>query len=217
MTPGELETRIRETWDFDDPDASAAEFQQHADQASGDEEAIWLTQVARADGLAGRFDEGHAILDSLDAPNLGAHGQARVAIERGRLLNSAGNPAEAQTDFGRAYDLASRAGLYGLAVDALHMTAIVVGQINGPEAATATNLAALELAQAAVDDPNATRWVPSLLNNLGWNQHELGDFEGALDLFERALEARRAQDSSPAELLAAENAVAQARRSLDTP
>lgn len=210
----DLETEVVASWDFDDPAGSAVAFAGRAAAAESlDTAAVWQTQVARAYGLEGRFDEAHALLDSLDTEVLGEHAQARIAIERGRLLNSAGTPAEAGQSFGTAYFLASRGGMYGLAVDALHMTAIVVGQIKGPEAAAATDLAALELARAS-GDPNAERWVPALLNNLGWSQHALGDFEAALDYFEQALAARRAQEGSSAELLVAEWAIGRTLRSL---
>jgi tetratricopeptide (TPR) repeat protein len=94
------------------------------------------------------------------------------------------------------------------------MTAIVLGQIKGPEAAADLTAAALGYAEASAD-PNASRWVPSLLNNLGWSKHDLDDFEGALDCFERALAARRAQESSPTEILIAEWSIARTLRSLD--
>jgi tetratricopeptide (TPR) repeat protein len=215
MKPGDLETRIRELWNFDDPDASATVFQQEADHASdADEVAIWMTQVARAHGLVGRYHEAHALLDTIATDGLAAHAQARVAIERGRVLNSSGSPDAAAGYFEAAAESSRRAQLDGLTVDALHMTAIVLTQTDGPAAATTANLVALEFAESS-PDPAATRWLPSLLNNLGWNRHEAGDYEPALECFERALAVRRDQDSSPTEVLIAEWAVARTLRSLD--
>src|SRR6476659_5346251 len=102
-------------------------------------------------------------LDDAEAEHL----QARLEIERGRLLNSAGAPADAKPHFEAAYDHAITAGLEGLAIDALHMSAIVAGRLEGPAAAAAINANAISLAESS-SDPAARRWLGSLLNNLGW-------------------------------------------------
>jgi tetratricopeptide (TPR) repeat protein len=43
---------------------------------------------------------------------------------------------------------------------------------------------------AGASDPRARQWLGSLYNNLGWTRFEAGDVEGALSLFERALDER---------------------------
>ena len=51
-----------------------------------------LTQIARAMGLQMRFDEAHALLDDAQAlltPDM-PQAAVRVALERGRLINTAG-------------------------------------------------------------------------------------------------------------------------------
>ena len=152
MTPSELETRIRELWDFDDPDASASLPARRPTRHRATRQAIWLTPgraCARPGGAIRRRARG---------ARLPRRDRAWVCTRRPGSRSSAAGcstppapPPRPQQDFGTAYSLASRAGLDGLAVDALHMTAIVVGQINGPEAAAATTLAALELAEASAD------------------------------------------------------------------
>ncbi|MGL4255375.1 MAG: hypothetical protein ACRCSL_03510 [Microbacterium sp.] len=53
------------------------------------------TQVARALGLQERFDEADAVLST--TPVLSAALTVRVALERGRVRNSAGDPAAARS------------------------------------------------------------------------------------------------------------------------
>lgn len=77
----------------------------------------------------------------------------------------------------------------GLRVDALHMRALLT---TDPHEQVRLNEAALAEARAATD-PDARRWVPSLLNNLGMARHDAGDLSGALAAFEDALVVRREQ------------------------
>jgi tetratricopeptide (TPR) repeat protein len=143
-----------------------------------------LTQVARALGLQGRFDGAVALLDGLPVadPELAA----RVPLEYGRVLNSRGDPEGARARFEVAFAAASAGDFEFLAVDALHMLAIVAPPAEQDE----WNGRALELANGA-DDPRARRWRGSLLNNMGWTAFDRGDLAVALGLFEDALAARR--------------------------
>src|SRR5206468_3280997 len=102
-----------------------------APAAQAAERALYQTQVARALGLQQRFDEAQAVLDTVEAaaaalpPGATAtHVRARLAIERGRAWNSAGDFGRARPLFEQAVALADSAGLEGLAVDAAHMVAI---------------------------------------------------------------------------------------------
>lgn len=214
MTPADLEAQIRSEWDFADPAASMARFEARAKAADdADEQAVWRTQVARALGLAGSYDEASAALDAVDGPDRGSHVQARVAIERGRILNSGGDPAASLPFFDQAYRLAGGAGSDALAVDALHMSAIALGTTGDPLGAIRANEVALELAETS-DDATARSWRASLLNNLGWIQHDRGDYAEALGSFERALDLRRTDGSSAERVLIAEWAIARTQRSL---
>ena len=145
-----------------------------------------MTQVARALGLQERFDEASAVLNSLSAtiPEL----ETRISLERGRVLNSSGDPDGARPLFEAAFEGASTAGFEHLAIDALHMLAIVA-PVSEQDA---LNRRALAMASAATD-PRARDWRASLLNNVGWTAFERGDFEDALALFEDALAARSEQ------------------------
>jgi tetratricopeptide (TPR) repeat protein len=201
---------IDELWDFSDPAASEIRFRSAAEQASdADSAPILETQFARALGLQRRFDEAAAALDLVEArdqmpPEL----RVRVALERGRVLNSSGSPAAARPLFERAYELAAAAGLEHLTVDALHMVAIVAA----PGEQATLNEQALAIASAA-SDPRARDWRASLLNNLGWARFEAGEYAEALALFGEAVD-ERVRQGKPRQIGVARWAVARTLRAL---
>jgi tetratricopeptide (TPR) repeat protein len=164
------------------------------------------TQVARALGLQGQFEPAIQLLDSLRSrdPEL----VARLDLERGRVLNSSGHPDEARRLFEAAFGGASDARLEFLAVDALHMLAIVAP----PAEQDGFNRRALELAEAAAD-PRARQWRGSLLNNMGWSAFDRGDLDTALALFEDALAAREEQGKQ-SEIVVARWCIARCLREL---
>lgn len=180
MTDKLSASRLAELWDFGDPELSVERFR--AATAAGPVEAAELaTQLARALGLAGRRADAEAVLDGVAvvAPVVGV----RVALERGRLRNSAGESAEAVPWFEAALDQAIAAGEEDLAVDAAHMLAIA----DAPRAAEWTHRG-IQLAERASDD-RVRRWLIALHNNLGWTFHEAGAYPDALTEFEQAADA----------------------------
>ena len=86
--------RLRLLWDFDDLDLSERRFTQQLDREVDDVgRAEVLTQLARVEGLRGAFDRCGDLLD--EAAGLGAGRvlvEVRVALERGRMLRSSGDP-----------------------------------------------------------------------------------------------------------------------------
>jgi tetratricopeptide (TPR) repeat protein len=176
-------TDVAALWDFDDPAGSEARFRAAADIAEGTDRLVVLTQVARALGLQERYDEGLAVLNDLSVDD--AEVATRAALERGRLLRSAGEPDEARPHFEAAAAGAGEAGLEALHVDALHMVALVAPE----EEQRRLTEEALVAARAATD-PAARNWDASLLNNLGMTYADAGDWASALAAFEEALAAR---------------------------
>jgi tetratricopeptide (TPR) repeat protein len=181
------QAQIDALWDWEDPTGSEGRFQAAADAADSElTRDVLLTQVARALGLQQKYAAAGKLLDSLSAPD--PELRVRVELERGRVLNSSGSPAEARPLFESAFEAASAADFEHLAVDALHMVAIVAAA--GEQ--EPLNRRALELA-AGADDPRARQWRASLLNNLGWTTFDRGDYPAALALFEDALVERAKQ------------------------
>ncbi len=186
---------IDSLWDYDHPAASEARFRDLLPAATATTRAELLTQIARAQGLQRRFDEAHRTLDEVAAAGtLSGRLRVRYLLERGRVLNSSGDPDAARPHFEQAYAAALDANESALAIDAAHMLAIVA-----PPAEVLTwNLRALNQAETSADE-QARRWRGSLLNNIGWSYHAAGDLAAALDFLTRALEFRR--EYGPAEAL----------------
>lgn len=193
----------RDVWDFDDLDSSEQQFQALlAVGATTAERAAVLTQLARIQGLRGRFADGDRLL--AEAEELGG-AESWVLIERGRLRRSSGDGAAALPLFEAAYELALARGDGFLAADSCHMAALV----GDAEAWTARGT----LLCSRPGDP-ARYWRAPLLNNLGWSRYEAGDFDGALDAFEEALAVRSEDPGEPYEREIARYAVGKALRAL---
>jgi tetratricopeptide (TPR) repeat protein len=171
---------LDQLWNFDDPAGSEARFRAAAadERYDTDERAELTTQLGRAIGLQGRYEEADALLDAVDAdePTVAV----RVLLERGRVLNSSGHPEMAVPLFEQAAELADHLGEEFLAVDALHMLAIA----DSAHAETWTR-SALEYA-STVHDERTKRWVVSLHNNLGWTLHDAGRCTEAMVEFQLA-------------------------------
>jgi tetratricopeptide (TPR) repeat protein len=207
-------------WDYERPGETERAFREvFARVAFGADLAYrlgLLTQIARTQALQRRFTDAHATLDDVlarldELPDTIVRPRIRYLLERGRVFNSLGQPAEALPLFLDAWRLATAPGVDGadaLAVDAAHMVAIVAPS----EGQMEWNLKALALAQSS-RDPRAQRWQGSLYNNIGWSYHDAGDYARALEMFERALACREAEDK-PAEVRVAQWAVARVLRSL---
>lgn len=215
-TPGENALhRFDELWDYDDPSGTEARFRALLPAAeSAPDRALLLqlrTQIARTLGLQKRYDEAHAMLDEVERELDEAPPVVRIRylMERGRVLRTSGRPDEARPLFEEAWGVGRRAsGIDGFAVDAAHMVALAA---DPPESIEWTEKA-LDLARSSPDE-RARRWRGSLLNNLGWTFHDLGEHEKARALFVEALEARREQ-GDPGLIRIARWCVARADRSL---
>ena len=208
--------RLDDLWDFDDPAASEARFRTaiEAAEAGGVPAAAdeARTQLARALGLEGRFEPGHAILDRVDTDHPADDRiRVRACLERGRLWRSGGDVAESVAPFEGAWELARMLGEDGLAVDAAHMLALV----DAPPGEATWHERALKLADTS-PDPAARRWRGGLWNNIGWARFDSSDLEGALAAFETALMARREQGQAK-ETRIAEWCVARCIRALGRP
>ena len=196
--------RLRPLWDFDDLDATEGRFRAQLELETADAgRAEVLTQLARVEGLRGRFEECDALLD--DAEALGG-AEARVLLERGRRERSSGQPGAGLAQFEQAFERAQADGETVSAVDAAHMLAIV----DDGEAWTTRGV---EIASQS-DDPEVRYWLGPLYNNLGWSRYDAGDAAGALEAFELALAAREQDDSRPHEIEIARYTVGKALRSL---
>ena len=201
-------------WNYDDPAATEARFRSLIPLAgeSGDANyhAELLTQIARSQGLQRKFGEAQVTLDEAfevieDEKSVG---MVRYLLERGRVYNSSGDPGVSRGYFLKAHDLAIEIGADFYAIDALHM----LGIVDPPDKQMDWNLKALDLAEES-EDERAKKWRGSLYNNIGWTYHDLGEYEKALEMFEKSLAFREEQADS-AGVLIAKWTIARTNRSL---
>ena len=154
-------------WDYHNAEQTERKFRELVEQAeaSGDlSYALQLqTQIAQAQGLQGHFADAHLTLDGVEKQLTTDVALARVRylLERGRVFNSADQPARAVPLFVEAWELASGIGAWKFAIDAAHMVAIA-------DADLASQVAWNEKALALIEQhPDQRRWLPAIYNNLG--------------------------------------------------
>jgi tetratricopeptide (TPR) repeat protein len=152
-----------------------------------------LTQIARCQGLQGKFDDAHATLDRVESQLADGLALTRVRclLERGRAFNSAGQPARAVPLFEQAWRSAEAAGEERYAADALHMLAIAAPT---PAERRDANLRCLDYVRRR---PAQEGWLPAVYNNLGESYRALGEYERALDCFRKILEFDRLKGREP--------------------
>jgi tetratricopeptide (TPR) repeat protein len=183
-------------WDYGSPQQTEIKFRELIPLAmeSGNISyfAQLLTQVARAEGLQGKFKEAHNTLDTVEAMLTAklVVPTVRYLLEKGRVFNSNNEKDKAKHLFLDAWKIARAEGQDFYAVDAAHM----LGITETPENQIEWNIRAIELAEKSLDE-KANNWLGALYNNTGWSYHNLGQYEKALDLFERGLKWRQQRDN----------------------
>jgi tetratricopeptide (TPR) repeat protein len=203
---------IDSLWEYSDPAASEARFQEALGLTQGDERLELLTQIARTHSLRQNFTQANEILNEIESQlaNASVRPRVRYLLERGRVFNSAGEKEKARPFFVEAWEQAQAAHEDGLAVDAAHMVAITY---SGMPEGLVWNQRGLTLARSS-QDPKANSMVPAMLNNMAWDLHDLGRFNDALPLFEDA-QAEWAARSRPVQTQIAKWSVAHCLRSLE--
>jgi len=206
--------RLRPLWDFDDLDSTQRRLRAQLDEEetpAGRGEV--LTQLARVEGLRGRFEEGERLIeDAVPLTEQSEIVRARVDLERGRLRRSSGRPTEAFPLFVSSFQLAVDAGELFVAADAAHMAALVASDDGGFVDWTERGIALVQEAE-----PADRYWLGPLLNNLGWHHYEAGDYERARDTFELALAERERQPENKTGVELAQYALAKALRAIGRP
>jgi tetratricopeptide (TPR) repeat protein len=198
-------------WDYSAPDKTETKFREILSGFSGTERLELLTQIARAQGLQRKFDDAHQTLDKVEKQFDEGHSrvQVRYLLERGRIFNSSNQKEKSKPYFEKAFDMAKELNEDFYAVDAIHMLAIVAD----PASALTLNLRAIQLAESSQHE-RARNWLGSLYNNMGWTYHDMGKYESALDMFEKA-EAFRRSKGEAGSIRIASWAVARVLRSLN--
>ena len=174
----------RPYWNFDDPAASELVFRDLLETTTNAVDRVVVqTQIARALGLQGKFEEGMSLIDSLadvDHTTL-----AWRAIEMGRLHRSKGEIEPAGANFILAMSQSDQHEeenpdpvLESLHFDAIHMYALV---LSPADQITFTKDALSKLSESP--NPLVRRWSVTFLNNLGMAYCEVGDWQSAYAAF----------------------------------
>ena len=183
------DTAFDALWDYNDPAASEARFLEVRQTLGAPEDHARLmeldTQIARAQGLQGRFADALAMLEMIEGGLRPDETRAavRYQLEFGRVLRSSGSPEAARPFFERAVALAEASSEDRFAVDARHMIALVEPD---PARRVSLMLDDLEFAAASAD-PDARKWRGTLWNNIGMSFHEMDRLDDALGAFETAV------------------------------
>jgi tetratricopeptide (TPR) repeat protein len=188
---------VSKLWDFNHPELSEQRFRAALLTASADDALILQTQIARTYGIRRDFAQAQQILTDIEPQiqSASVEAQVRYYLELGRTYSSATHPPESQTPeaqelarsaYRRAFELAQAGQLDYLAIDALHMLAVVD---TAPEEQLEWNRKAITLMQDS-SQPDAKKWAGSLHNNSGYALYLLGRYEDALLEFKLALAAR---------------------------
>jgi tetratricopeptide (TPR) repeat protein len=207
--------RLRHLWDFDDLETTDERFRALLAQETSDgRRAEILTQLARVQGLRGQFADGHRLLDEAEGlAGSSAAANAHIQLERGRLHRSSGDAESALLLFESAFAVALAAGERFLAGDAAHMAALAAPDRAGMVAWTQRGI---DLGRES-GNHEAGYWLGPLLNNLGWHYYDTGDYDAALDAFQRALEAREQFPEQRNQIEIARYAVGKTLRALGRP
>lgn len=147
--------------------------------------------LARVLAIEGKHSEAEQIIAGLDVADPVI--EAWSLLERGRFANSAGRPEEALPLFRQAAE-AARPHDPHLTADALHMVAIA--------SPSDQRISAQVAALAHCHTYSVDRWLPPILNNLGWDYADAGQHDKALPLFEEAQELRQMQANESARRMA---------------
>ena len=188
---------LSKLWDHGKPEVSEQRFRAALPTASPEEKLILQTQIARTYGIRRDFAHAREILAAIEREiqNASAEPQARYFLELGRTYASATHSPETQTiesrekaksAYMRAFEITEKARLDYLAIDALHMMAVVDTE---PQDQLAWDMKAVTFMENS-SQPEARQWEGTLRNNLGYALHLLGRYEEALTQFKLALEAR---------------------------
>jgi tetratricopeptide (TPR) repeat protein len=181
---------INALWDHSKPKLSEQRFVAAMTAADADERLILQTQIARSYGLRRDFSKAREMLSAIEPRLQGASSevQVRYFLELGRTYASATHSEASRTsenldaarrNFLHAHELAAKAELDYLAIDALHMMPFVDVE---PDRQLEWNRKAVAFMEGS-GQTDAKKWEGSLRNNIGYALHLKGEYEVALVQF----------------------------------
>ena len=112
LTVAPVHDRLRSLWDFEDLDGTEQRLDEQLEREGSDSgRAEVLTQLARVEGLPGRFSASETLLQQAEAlAGSSDVVRARIDLERCRALRSSGDVAASLPLFESAFAIAAAAG-----------------------------------------------------------------------------------------------------------
>ena len=173
-------------WNYNEPGATEVKFREILNEINGVDDgykAELLTQIARTQGLQMKYDEAHKTLNEAQVLiKDNSKARVRYLLERGRVFNSSKHSDKAKPLFWEAYKFGLKNNLDYHTIDAAHM----MGIVEKAEDSLKWNEIAITIAEASKDE-RAKNWLGSLYNNIGWTYHDMGQYDKALEIFEKKL------------------------------
>jgi tetratricopeptide (TPR) repeat protein len=156
-----------------------------------------LAQMARMNLLLGNKDTGRELLEKAleRASDNDPMGWSRYLGVRGRFEWKDDNLEAARKTFDETFTYCNTNALYGRAVDAAHMIAIVA---ESPEEQIAWGRRGIEAAEAG----DVESWLGPLWNNLACTYYDQNDYDSALSCYEKAREYHWRHSGEVAKLFA---------------
>jgi tetratricopeptide (TPR) repeat protein len=173
-------------WDYNNPAETEKKFKALLTDAEKSKDKAYLieltTQIARTQGLQMKFEDAHKTLDKAMKMLKPEHIRPRIRymLERGRTYNSSKVFDKAGELFLAAFQQAEKYEEDNYAIDAAHM----MGIVEKGEESLRWNEIAIHMAEVT-EDSKARGWLGSLYNNTGWTYHDMGEYQKALELFEK--------------------------------
>lgn len=178
-------------WNFGNPAETEEKFRNILPLAETANDISYLaqllSQIARTQGLQGKFDDAHITLDRVEkmlTPDLKL-ARVRYLLERGRAFNSSHHQGKAMPLFIEAYELASSIREMKYAIDAVHMVAIAK---EDPKDQIEWNLKGISMANA---DKNSRSWLHALYNNIGESYLQTKEYRTAASYFHKLAELQK--------------------------
>lgn len=191
-------------WDFNNPENSELKFLEIMKKAKEvNNMAYYLevkTQLARTYSLRLQIDKAREILNEVKDELKEEYHRARICyyLELGRSYNSNKEPVKACEFFEDAMKLATEYNEENLEIDAIHMLGIAA---ETPKEQIKWNKLAIQKVEKS-ENEQVKKWLGALLNNTAWSLHDLGNYEDALNLFQKDYELRKLQKDKETELIA---------------
>lgn len=187
ITADSLLEQADETFQSRDYKAALAQYQSAVKKAKGEfnnsVEVEALAQVARMNLILGEKEEGRKWLKRAEekVTDSDPMGWSRYLGVKGRFEWQDNDLKKARETFDKMYTYCHVSGMWGRAVDAAHMIAIVA---ETPEEQIEWGRRGIEAAEAG----EVESWLGPLWNNLAGTYYDIKQFDSALECYQKARE-----------------------------